>query len=401
MPPILLFHSLPASAFLGLDLLSLTTSPNLRGIKSLPPGYHFLYSSSDASLSIRRGCWFYIPAPSERSDYSKVLVWRWSTEEECLVREAGADTDAAEMTRRDPGRGLLDYGDPSGGKEGDELAGEWSELTGYIMDGLLDRVLGPGGNKNVHDGSKGAKWKISTISSAPQDVEKIPGLSASESVIEGEKDLNFLHIDLKRTWREGAVGRERTDAARDRSWYLGYLIKQAAGVEEDRRVGAAQLLGELQLCFLMVLTLANWSCLEQWKRILAVLLSCRRALVEVEDYFVAVVRLLEVQLRRCESVEGGLFDFKEEGAGWLRGLLTQFRRNVEESFDDAGGQALKAELDKVEEYLKDRYGWESGKNMLKRGLLELEDGERVEMDMNGVDEEDETGEYASVVVDLG
>ena len=39
--------------------------------------------------------------------------------------------------------------------------------------------------------------------------------------------------------------------------------------------------------------------------------------------------------------------------------------------------------------------------MLKRCMLELEDGERVEMDMNDADEEDETGEYAPVVVELG
>ena len=269
----------------------------------------------------------------------------------------------------------------------------------YITDPLLDRVLGEGqGGRRKRDARF---WNTSSVSSAPQDSEKIPGLSASESVIEGEKDLNFLPIDLKRTWREGAVGRERTDAVRDRSWYLGHLIECAAGPSGDKRYGAAQLLGELQLCFLMVLTLANWSCLEQWKRILGVLLSCQQALVEVEDYFVAAVRVVRMQLKHCEDVEGGLFDFKEEGAGWLKELLSRFRSNVEEVFEVADGQILKAELKKLEEDLSDRYGWEQRKDTLKRGLLELEDGERVDMDMNGADEEDETGEYAPLVIDLG
>jgi A1 cistron-splicing factor AAR2 len=405
--PTLIFHSLPPKALLGLDLLALTTSPNLHGIQNLPPGYHFLYSSPDASLSIRHGRWFFIPSRSGSPGSNpepRIPVWRWSQEEECLISET--DSDAVEKVHAHLRggvweRGLLDYTQPSSGSgstDAGELGGGWRELTKYITDMLLDRVLGEDQDKTKNASSQA--WTISSISTAPQDEEKIPGLTGAESKIGGERELNFLSVDLKRTWREGAVGRERTDAVRDRSWYLGHLIELAAGSGGDRRVGAAQLLGELQVSFLMVLTLANWSCLEQWKRILGVLLSCRQALVEVEDYFVAVVRLLGAQLKHCQDVEGGLFDFKEEGAGWLRALLAQFRRNVEEVCGAADGDDLKTELKKVEEHLRDEYGWESGKDMLKRGLLELEDGEKVDMDMNGADEEDETGEYAPVVVDL-
>jgi len=399
----LLFHGLPHNAFLGLDLLSLTASPNLHGIKTLPAGYHFLYSSADASLSIRHGQWFFIAGQVTEP---QPLVWRWSKDEECLLPET--EVSAIARANADLGRGwergLLDYTQPGSGKDGGELGSEWRELAGYVTDALLDRVFKPGagqGAQKRNDPASREFWSISSVSSAPQDLDKIPGLSAAESAIEGEEDLGFLPIDLKRTWREGAVGRERTDAVRDRSWYLGHLIESAVGSGGDKRVGAAQLLGELQLCFLMVLTLANWSCLEQWKRILGVLLSCRQAPVEVEDYFVAVVRLLKVQLKHCGDVEGGLFDFREEGAGWLKGLLVQFRKNVEEVFDSTSGEGLKAELKQLEDGLRDEYGWESGKDMLRRGLLELEDGERVDMDMNGADEEDETGEYAPVVVDLG
>lgn len=416
--PTLLFRSLPSTAFIGVDLLAFTTSPNLHGIKNLPPGYHFLYSSSEASLSLRHGRWFSIPTrtvvaggagPWSRTD-SEILVWRWSTELECLVPETDTTAAGGAHTNLDRawGRALLDYRQPGrgngSGNGGQAAAGgsetEWRELTGHITDGLLDRVLGAG-HDTVGKEARSRGWSISSVSSAPGDVDKIPGLTFSEGALEGEKDLNFLPIDLKKTWREGAVGRERTDAARDRSWYLRNLIEGAAGSGGDRRVGAAQLLGELELCFLMVLTLANWSCLEQWKRILSVFLSCRQALGEVEDYFVAVLRLLRVQLRHCDDVEGGLFDLREEGAGWLKSLLAQFRRNADDVSEGANGEMLKVELDKLEVDLRDIYGWESGKHMLKRGLLELEDGERVDMDMNGADEEDEMGEFAPTVVDLG
>ncbi len=334
---------------------------------------------------------------------SEILVWQWSKEDECLIPET--DPSTTEKAHANLGRvwerGFLDYSQPGAGKDAGELGEDWRELTGYITDALLDRILGADIDSEENNDANSRNWTISSASSAPQDEEKIPGLTASESVMEGKKDLNFLPIDLKRTWREGAVGRERTDAVRDRSWYLGYLIEAAAGSGGDKRFGAEQLLGELQLCFFMVLTVANWSCLEQWKRILSVLLSCRQALEEVEDYFVAFLRLLQVQLKHCEDVEGGLFDFKEEGARWLKGLLTRIRSNVEEVFGPVDGEMLKAELKQLEEDLRDQYGWECSKDMLKRGLLELEDGEQVDMDMDGADEEDETGEYAPVVVDLG
>ena len=389
-------HSLPTSTFLGLDLLSLSTSPNFHGIRNLPPGYHFLYSAPNPSLSIRHGQWFVVsgtenPPPS---------VWRWSEEEEDVQPEADEDT-ADEVRRRLTSvgdTGFVNYLDPGKqgelANDGEEHAQEWAKLSSFVKRPLLDRIFE---NRQRADGHT---WRISSVSSGRQDVEVIPGLEPSEAVIEGENRLNFLPIDLKKTWPEGAVGRERTLAAQDRSWYFGHLIQQAAGSTGDRKLGAASLLGELQLCFLMVLTLANWSCLEQWKRILGVLLTCQKALGEVTQYFVEVVKVLGLQLRHCDDVEGGLFDFKEDGAPWLRGLLNGFRHSVEECTGSDSLQTLREELQKVEDYLSDHYGWNKRTEVLKRGLLELEDGEKVEMDLNGVDEEDETGEYAPVVVDI-
>jgi len=50
--------------------------------------------------------------------------------------------------------------------------------------------------------------------------------------------------------------------------------------------------------------------------------------------------------------------------------------------------------------MHDTYGWQSDKDILRRGLLELEDGEMVEVSMDGLDEEEETGEYAPTVVEM-
>ena len=495
---ILLFDNLPSTLFLGLDLLSITCTPAFRGIKNLTPGWHFLYTAPDASLSIRYGQWFHVAAPRSSSTVSNshseyrgsgkygkvvagrgdVIIWKWSEDEECMKRLSDQDlVSNAYVSQyqkglqdlKDPlGRGLLNYAEPDGNGNDDSTSSrgstsldkEWRELTSCITAPLLDRVLSRAvdiqfakeekkhdnshDNDGAHDeaddeqinaqnsrqrsstkftqgaNSSTIRWRISSISSASQDVDRIPGLTSSQTDLEGEGYLSFSSVDLKRTWRDGAVGSERTDAARDKSWYLGHLIQQVItagkiGVDngdhsdnkgKTRKAGAMQLLGELQICFLMVLTLSNWSCLQQWKRLIGVLLGCRTALSEIEGFFVAALQVLSIQLRHCDDVEGGLFDFKDDGAGWLQTTLLQFRAAVDDVFglesseERSGKGSLKDELRTLEEELRERYGWESAKNVLQRGSIQLEDGEEINVHLKGADKEYETGEFAPVVVDL-
>ena len=399
--PQIILCDLPPKTFIGIDLLSFNSSPTFRGISHIPPGSHLLYTGADASLSIRHGHWFLVSPPTG-SPTSKLHIWQWNPDLEVL-EPVEHDGHAAETSPQD---GLIAYHDladasrkqyetgSTNQEEAEDADQHWPDLTKYVTTSVLDRVLGP-------------SHTLSSTASATSDIEAIPGLSASETNLayEAERPLNFTPIDLKRTWPPGAVGRERTDAARDTSWYLGHLMDSLSLDGKNREQGAAQVLGELQLCFVAVLTLANWSALQQWKRLLGTLLGCRRAAGEIEGFFVEVVRVLRGQLERCEDVEGGLFEFREEegGSKWLRGLVGGFKAGVEEggAGDLEGG--LGEEIEKLEQYMRDVYGWEVGGDttVLRRGMLELEDGERVEMEMDNADEEDETGEYAPVLVDLG
>jgi A1 cistron-splicing factor AAR2 len=58
------------------------------------------------------------------------------------------------------------------------------------------------------------------------------------------------------------------------------------------------------------------------------------------------------------------------------------------------------ELEDLQDYMQEEFGWQPEGSYLKRGMLELEDGERVEMEVNGADADDELGDYAPTVVDL-
>lgn len=409
--PAIILHALPPKTFIGIGLLSLDSSPSFHGIKNIPPGQHFLYTGTDVSLSIRNGHWFHI-SPSALSSTPELLVYHWNADLECL-EPVPESSDVALTVRGKVSqvweRGLISYSDladasgkqyENGSSSSNKSGGGWSGLTSYITQSVLDRILvsPPDATPTVLSRSI---HTVSSVSSAPEDTEHIPGLSSAESKLDNEPPLHFLSIDLKRTWREGAIGRERTESVLDRSWYLTHLMDGLSDTSTGgRKAGAAQLLGELQFCFVTVLTLASWSCLQQWKRLLGLLLGCRKAVVEVQEYFVEVLRVLRLQLGSCEEVEGGLFEFREEGsAGWLRGLLGGFKVGIEDLLGATG--PLWEEAERLEEFMKEAYGWDNGGTMLKRGMLELEDGEVVEMEMNGADEDDETGDYAPVVVDLG
>ena len=161
-----------------------------------------------------------------------------------------------------------------------------------------------------------------------------------------------------------------------------------------------EVLGEVQFCFLMVLTLNNNSCLEQWKRLLTVLLTCRQAVKERFSLFHELLKTLRLQLAHCSDMEADMFRLHEHDGHFLKPLLRKFRK----ALDDLDGKR-KMEIvdgfDELQDFLQREFGWDLDESAyVKRGMLELEDGERVEMDMNGVDEDDEAGEYAPAIVEL-
>lgn len=382
LTPSILLVNLPPQTFCGIDLLSFNSSPNFYGIKNIPLGLHFLFTGIDASLSIRHGRWIRLSSPRE------VLVFRWDAIDECL-KPVQNEEDSMRLkanlgsiwTSR-----LLNYSEVTADENGKN--GDWKTSISYISDWTLQRILG--------EENATSKWTLTSVSAGQQDIESIPGLTAVESRMT-EKDLGFVYIDIKHTWPPDALGRERTEAARDFSWYLSSLIDQLSS-SEDKQRGATDILGELQFTFLMVLTLSNYSCLEQWKRLLEVFTGCQNALTRAEEYFISFVRLLKVQLMLCDGVDGGLFDMREDGAPLLKKLLTRLRKSADEVTSHES--KLNRELANLEKFLEERYEWNLNASVVKRGLLELEDGEQVEMELTEAEADDETGEYAPVVVDL-
>lgn len=376
-----LLLDLPPGALAGINLLSFTTTPRFRGVKDLPPGLHFVFTGSSTAFSVRHGIWFRV------QDRHELTITRWQQPDEVLAIE----TDEAEKLRWRANvgeiweKGLTPYRQSSStDNEVQDPSGDWLQLTSYISDALLRRIT-QGGADDLH---------LTSASSAAQDLDDIPGLSSSESKTHPEKELRFLPVDLKRTWRPDATGRERTEAAQDRSWALNSLISGSEDKNGD------EIIGELQFCFLMLLTLNNWSCLEQWKRLLTLIFTCKSAVPTLPDLFIRAIAALRLQLMHCKDAEGGLIDLADEGGSLLKSLLTRFRKGLEGLPRAEEVQDVLDELDDLEAYLRDEHGWQFGGSFAKSGVLDLEDGEQVRMDTTAYDEDDETGEYAPQIVDL-
>lgn len=429
--PTLLISNLPPKTLVGIDLLSFTSTPNFHGIKDIPPGAHFVYTGTTESFSLRSGEWFIVAGGRKPENTLDIRLREWNTDHETLAlvdesQDEGkqrAMQQRANLSRIWASGGLLAYQTrleekKDGGSRSKEDVispgrGDWESLTNHISPYVLNRILD---NAEVDSESR-ARWMVTSGSSAKRDADQIPGLSEADISSAGgvageeETELRFLPIDLKKTWREGAVGRERTEAAQDRSWALGSLLDSISASTNTALAVAdnscdsspeSQILGELQFTFLSVLTLMNFSCLEQWKRLLGLIFTCRAAIKEKEQFYVDVLRLLRLQLSHCDDVEGGLFEMNgDDGGSLLRKLLTGFRRAIYEVFNGAESE-VKVEFGKLADWVQKEYGWElSRESIVRRGMVELEDGEQVELEINGAEEEDESGEYAPVIVDLG
>lgn len=438
--PTILIPHLPPKTFVGIDLVTFTSTANFHGIRDLPPGWHFLYSGTTETLSLRSGGWFYVQDNEDNNRGAvatrtatgtgsgpEIFIWKWDSETETLVPLKGdSDAERQEAMRFKANLGMIwqagklfryrsrvtaqgvqknqvvDEEDEEIEEEGRR---DWSGLTDRLSQDVLLRIVGD----TEVDADGRPRWMVTSASTAKRDTDDIPGLASAEPDGPGvdgtgrqEVEFSFLPIELRKTWREGAIGRERTEAAQDKSWALGDLIRQYTPTDStDDTEGETQILGELQFTFLTALTLLNFSCLQQWKRLLELILTCRAAIAERETFMRDILRLLLLQLQRCDDLEGGFFAIDaDEGGEFLRDWLVRFVRSFEEVSLVGAGSIVKGELEKLEAWVRSEYEWDlHPEGVLRRGMLQLEDGEEVEMEMPD-DEDEETGEYAPTVVEM-
>lgn len=274
---------------------------------------------------------------------------------------------------------------------GEETAASdaWNTLVAHVSAATLARVFGE-------------DWSAdSTMPSSAEDHDGADdGLPPTAA--ETERSLRFTPVDLKRTWREGAVGQERTTQARDRSWALERVLQAAGGPQE--------LLGEWEVAFVLCYYLGNYAAGEQWRRIVALCLTCREAVVARggsgggSDGSALLVQVLAALRRMLEVLAAGEEhgflgeEVLAEVARLLRGFGKMLRE--EETDDPSRGVEVRREFEHLKEWMARKMDCVlDTREMLRKGTVMTEEGDIVEVEAEGLDEEEETGEYAPVIVE--
>ncbi|KAK7203765.1 A1 cistron-splicing factor [Myxozyma melibiosi] len=355
----LILHNVPDKCLLGIDLQFFTSTLDFNGIKVIPAGVHVLHWSPPTPSAATSGI---LPArrirrlPDDEQEEAavadqtpadddgvplnskfapgetvmsnmnlrmakffeakegRVIQMAWKDEVEEFVE---SDQDLSGRDLIDLYSHLLPYPDSTP---------PYSDLTSLLTPELLSTFLPLSYvESNVPISSITASSADSILLN--QAIAKASSTSSSSSsskrassTDEDRESFRFLAFDLKRqrTWPEGATGRQITAAALDRSWFLNDLISR----ERDGNYNA--IVAELQLCFLLLVLLANYAAAEQWKRLLDLLCSSQSALYTHASLYLSLLATLEAQFQCVPEV----YFTDLLGAQFVRRQLRALRKSI-------------------------------------------------------------------------
>eukprot|EP00842_Homolaphlyctis_polyrhiza_P000163 jgi/Hompol1/1147/HPOL_001242-RA len=277
---VLLILGVPQGTEMGLDCRVWQTGPHFKGIKGVPqwPSLHFLYCSPG---SFRSGNFFSIGTQPDQ-----LLVWQWDPAVEHLVQET--DPEQLERFRYNINEFLPFLGPflpdlDSNANDDDQtidLASKWERLSSHMSPALILRVLPTAGAVSAMTST--SRFSDVPVHSSQQQQNNYPA-----------DCINFTHIDLKRSFPEGATGPLLTKYSIDKSHLLGSLLMTAYNSDY------IQLLAEFQLSFIIFLLGQVYDGFEQWKTIVQLVCFSQEAIPEHPNLFAGFLDQLLVQLGEC------------------------------------------------------------------------------------------------------
>lgn len=393
----ILILNLPPASHVGLDFVSFSATSTFRGVKLVPPGLHHIWVSPAPLLFLRHSFWIEcIPG--------SIHVFSYSSETESLVPEgdlppADVLTAKASINAELWNRGLYAYRqrDAATGVETHSDA-VWRDFVQHVDAAVLRRVYG------------GERWSADTASMSAADNDDAENEMLLRAVqiprggvmvggtdgVEEEKEeeavpkehvLEFAQIDLKRTWPPDAVGRQRTTWAKDYSWRLEETLRMLES--------PGALLGQWEVACVLASLVANYSAGRFWMMVSRLVLGCREAVKSRAGFFCECIEVLKTALVLVDKGEDG---------GWLQPELPTLEKLLRQFGDTLRQESVDGEvLDKfkeLEKWARSKFDWIlDNRNVVRRGMMQTEDGDMVELELEGAEEEDETGEYAPVIVE--
>ncbi|KND04783.1 uncharacterized protein SPPG_00487 [Spizellomyces punctatus DAOM BR117] len=385
---VLLFLDAPQNMEFGVDCYSWTTGPKFKGLKLIPPGIHFVYYSAlsrHGEGSVRTG---FFKTFAER----EVVVKRWNPSAEDLYADDEIDQEDAERYRsnvRDFDRFLGVY--PLLPVDNDPVSPyqKWLRLTTHITPQLIDRILPPSRKISAMttvsrfsdvDDVRQCKPSGEVVMNEDQSEHDANTVAAQggEDVIRGERvevlRLNFTPIDLKRSFPSGASGGDVTKYSMDKSYLLRQLL-------QNQYKDYKELLGELQLAFIIFLLGEVYDGYEQWKTFIHLLCQSDEAIDDNgSTLFYEFIGIFHAQL---ESHPTDFFYDALSADNFIRSNILIFVRMLQDRAGRGVPKTLQSAVDTLVDFVESRFKWDIRHDVRVLG-----------------EEEEEEGEFAPVVVEM-
>ncbi|KAK5994558.1 hypothetical protein PT974_05037 [Cladobotryum mycophilum] len=396
---VVLILELPEVYTVGYDSVSFTAR-HFGGVRDLPPGAHFFWATHPGGESARTGFWIV----STGSD--NVHVLQWDKFQEGLLESSRAEARIQTENIESFHAKLVPYQDPAavngnGRTEGAISTGPdrdlriWQPLTRNITVQVLNRVAG----------QQGTSWHVHTTDRIKGDfllaAELELELRLSKTLLHS-RELKFTFSQHARTFSLTEFGSDRSLAAKDPT---SYIIQTLDGSDGD--LTEDDIVGELQLAYILGMHLGNDSCIQQWWYMVLKLILKADALIEERPTLAAAfLQTIATQLSYgSDWLEGSILDYSEANNRDLRLALIVYKRRLEEALGALDSDAAPNKRVVGNEFARLEaavvtFGWDIQGDYLRKGIIMLEDGEEVELEMSELEAEDERGEWAPEIVEF-
>uniref|UniRef100_A0A0M3HYW2 Protein AAR2 homolog n=1 Tax=Ascaris lumbricoides TaxID=6252 RepID=A0A0M3HYW2_ASCLU len=332
----LIFTNVPEGTEFGIDYKSWGVGPKFSGLKMIPPGVHFIFFSVKTAPRIG---FFHCFKEHE------ILVRKWDpASEDMLTEPSNADEIArirANLKNLDSRLGPYPY----------ENYRSWFALSSYIKEKSVERL-----KPEDERGRITGQAELVTLES---EVEANLGMSTSRVDREhptrfrfaDENGLPIMHIKqgfkIRFTQLESPLMSDSraVESGLDHSTQLDEVIASLDGDVDE-------LLAEIQFAFVCFLMGQVYEGFEQWKRLIHLLCSCKKAITTYPNLYISLLPTIHFQLKECPK---DFFVDIVSKDNFLTTTLSRLFVNIEDSEDAPA--ALKEKSAKFKNFLTKHFRW--------------------------------------------
>ncbi|XP_043516561.1 protein AAR2 homolog isoform X2 [Frieseomelitta varia] len=313
----LVMLDVPVGTEFGIDLKSWNTADRFKGVKMIPPGFHYVhYSAVDEFGEATPKIGFL-----HTFKKSEFLVKRWDAKEEDLSSDKEEMVERLKSNLKDLDRFLGCY--PY------DIWKQWKELTNHITPPLVERCSPICGfvrsaleleyctdAARPRGGESNPKKRRSGITVEEKEDELLPDMKPKPGT-----ELRLSKIPDKQ-YPDGASPTEITKHFLDTSYALDTVLKQLTLPME--------IIGELQLAFVCFLVGQSLDAFEHWKKLVSLICGADCAISQRRAIFIEFMKALEIQLMHvpedilCDIVANNNFVYHN-----LRKLFANIEINSE------------------------------------------------------------------------